>query len=94
MSHPTGNLWNKGCRTGAENSGHKGPQADPSIGRAIFFGNFSPFFFLGIFSRFLVEGRCEEGRKEGMGEGSKKTNRDQKKTNKDQKKQIGIKKKN
>ena len=39
--------------------------------RAIFFGNFF-LFFLGFFSRFLVEGRCEEGRKEGMGEGSKK----------------------
>ena len=34
------------------------------LGRAIFFVNFFPFF-LGIVSRFLVEGRCEEGRKEG-----------------------------
>ena len=34
-----------------------------SKGGLFFFGFFSPFF-LGIFSRFLVEGRCEEGRKE------------------------------
>ena len=47
------------------------------LGEGYFFGEFFPVF-LGIFSRFLVEGRCEEGRKEGMGEGSKK--------------QIGIKK--
>ena len=47
---------------------------------------FLEFFpvFLGIVSRFLVEGRCEEGRKEGMGEGSKKQI-GIKKTNKDQK---------
>ena len=33
--------------------------------RAIFLGIFFSFF-LGFFSRFLVEGRCEEGRKEGI----------------------------
>ena len=43
--------------------------------RAIFGGIFFPF----------SGGRKVRGRKEGMGEGSKKTNRDQKKTNKDQK---------
>ena len=51
----------------------------------LFFWEFFPVFF-GIFSRFLVEGRCEEGRKERV--------RDQKKTNRDQKKQIRIKKTN
>jgi len=61
-------------------------------GGLFFLGIFSRCF-LGIFTRFLVEGRCEEGRKEWVRD-QKKTNRDQKKTNKDQKKQIGIKKTN
>jgi hypothetical protein len=51
-----------------------------------FFWEFFPVFFWDFFPVFWwKEGARKEGRKEGMGEGSKKTNRDQKK-------QIRIKK--
>ena len=40
------------------------PYLLPLYGGLFFFGIFFPFFLV-VFSRFLVEGRCEEGRKEG-----------------------------
>ena len=61
------------------------------IREGYFFGEFFPVFF-GIFFPFSG-GRKVRGRKEGMGEGSKKQI-GIKKTNKDQKKQIRIKKTN
>ena len=57
-----------------------------------FFWDFFPFF-LGFFSRFLVEGRCEEGRKEGRKgkerKGKERKGKDRKEGRKEGRKERG-----